>query len=80
VRIATCSERTFPAWVPTALALVGGGFAVDQFLPHLSAGWRVGLAPAVLCAGRAVNHWAQCERAMRQGEDLPLSRFPTLIA
>ncbi|PAZ11256.1 hypothetical protein CLM62_36580 [Streptomyces sp. SA15] len=84
-RFSLANEWTFLAWLRTALALVGGGFAVDQFLPHLAAGWRVGLALAllaagVLCAGRAVNHWVKCERAMRKGEDLPLSRFPTLIA
>jgi putative membrane protein len=33
-----------------------------------------------MCAVRAVNHWVRCERAMRHGEDLPVSRFPTLLA
>jgi putative membrane protein len=28
---------------------------------------------------RAVNHWVRCERAMRRGEDLPVSRFPALL-
>ncbi|MCW5254110.1 MULTISPECIES: YidH family protein [unclassified Streptomyces] len=84
-RFSLANERTFLAWLRTALALVGGGFAVDQFLPGLGRGWRVGLALAllavgVLCALRAVSHWVRCERAMRRGEDLPVSRFPALLS
>jgi putative membrane protein len=83
-RFSLANERTFLAWLRTALALIGGGFAVDQFLPDLGRAWRVGLALAllgagVLCALRAVNHWVRCERAMRRGEDLPVSRFPALL-
>ncbi|MFF5102840.1 YidH family protein [Streptomyces sp. NPDC000134] len=83
-RFSLANERTFLAWLRTALALVGGGFAVDQFLPDLRGTWRVGIALAllgagVLCALRAVNHWVRCERAMRRGEDLPASRFPALL-
>ncbi|WP_037859523.1 YidH family protein [Streptomyces sp. NRRL S-340] len=83
-RFSLANERTFLAWLRTALALIGGGFAVDQFLPHLGWAWRVGLALALLAAGvlcslRAVNHWVRCERAMRRGEDLPASRFPALL-
>ncbi|MFJ6938384.1 YidH family protein [Streptomyces sp. NPDC101132] len=83
-RFSLANERTFLAWVRTALALVGGGFAVDQFLPDLRWGVRVGIAVALLvvgaaCALRAVNHWMRCERAMRRGEDLPPSRFPVVL-
>jgi putative membrane protein len=84
-RFSLANERTFLAWIRTALALVGGGFAVDQFLPDLRWGVRVGMALALLAAGalcalRAVNHWVRCERAMRRDEDLPVSRFPTLLS
>lgn len=84
-RFSLANERTFLAWLRTALALIGGGFAVDQFLPDLPRGWRVGLALALLAAGvlcslRAVHHWVRCERAMRRGEDLPASRFPALLS
>ncbi|MER7464930.1 DUF202 domain-containing protein [Streptomyces sp. NPDC097981] len=84
-RFSLANERTFLAWIRTALALVGGGFAVDQFLPDLRWGVRVGMALALLavgaaCALRAVNHWVRCERAMRRGEDLPLSRFPVVLS
>lgn len=84
-RFSLANERTFLAWIRTALALVGGGFAVDQFLPDLRWGVRVGMALALLAAGalcalRAVNHWVRCERAMRRDEDLPVSRFPTVLS
>ncbi|MFI9052799.1 YidH family protein [Streptomyces sp. NPDC053427] len=84
-RFSLANERTFLAWLRTGLALVGGGFAVDQFLPRLHPGLRLActvvlLVAGALCALRAVNHWVRCERAMRRGEDLPLSRFPTVLA
>lgn len=85
-RFSLANERTFLAWVRTALALIGGGFAVDQFLTDHLAHWaRVTLALALLAGGvactlRAVNHWVRCERAMRRGADLPVSRFPAVLA
>ncbi|WP_028815701.1 YidH family protein [Streptomyces flavidovirens] len=84
-RFSLANERTFLAWIRTALALIGGGFAVDQFLPDLAWGVRAGmalglLAAGVLCALRAVNHWVRCERAMRRGDDLPVTRFPTVLS
>ncbi|MEU8675869.1 DUF202 domain-containing protein [Streptomyces sp. NPDC048560] len=84
-RFSLANERTFLAWLRTALALIGGGFAVAQFLPDLTWGVRTFLAVAllasgVLCALRAVNHWVRCEVAMRRNEDLPVSRFPTLLS
>ncbi|MCL2552774.1 MAG: DUF202 domain-containing protein [Actinomycetia bacterium] len=84
-RFSLANERTFLAWIRTALALIGGGFAVDQFLTDLSHWARASLAVALLAAGvactlRAVNHWVRCERAMRLGTNLPVSRFPAVLA
>ncbi|WP_436736207.1 YidH family protein [Streptomyces sp. BBFR102] len=84
-RFSLANERTFLAWLRTSLALIAGGFAVDQFLPGLQEGWRIALAlgllaSGVLCALRAVHHWVRCERAMRRGEDLPVSRFPAVLS
>ena len=82
-RFSLANERTFLAWLRTGLALVGGGLAVAQFLPD--GALRTGLAVALMGLGaavavRAVDHWARCERAMRQNRDLPPSRFPVVLA
>ncbi|WP_153452913.1 YidH family protein [Streptomyces smaragdinus] len=84
-RFSLANERTFLAWIRTALALVGGGLAADQFLTEMSSPARTTIAAVLvaggaLCAVRAVNHWVRCERAMRRGEDLPPSRFPATLA
>ncbi|GAA3366966.1 DUF202 domain-containing protein [Streptomyces antimycoticus] len=83
-RFSLANERTFLAWLRTAMALVGGGFAVDQFLPETARPLRLALALVLLaggalCALRAISHWVRCERAMRRGEDLPMSRFPVVL-
>jgi putative membrane protein len=82
-RFSLANERTFLAWLRTALALVGGGLAVAQFLPE----HRLRMAIAVslfalggLVAVRAIDHWARSELAMRLGEALPPSRFPAVLS
>ncbi len=85
-RFSLANERTFLAWIRTGLTLVGGGLAVAQFLPDLRPVYLKEVLAAVLmllgaaCAVRAVDHWARCERAMRHRTDLPVSRFPMVLA
>jgi putative membrane protein len=84
-RFSLANERTFLAWIRTALALVAGGLAIAQFLPPLAVPHlREGLAIALMllgaaCAVRAVDRWIRCEHAMRLNEDLPPSRFPAVL-
>jgi putative membrane protein len=83
-RFSLANERTFLAWLRTALALVGGGFAVVQFLPDLHRTLRVTLAIVLLTVGalvalRAVNHWVRVELAMRRSESIPLTRLPSVL-
>ncbi|ANH37153.1 Inner membrane protein YidH [Nocardioides dokdonensis FR1436] len=75
-RFSFANERTFLAWIRTALALVAAGVAVDVIeldaAPALQRGLSVllvgaGLAFAVLAWVR----WARSERAMRRGVALP---------
>ena len=81
-RFSLANERTFLAWIRTALALLAGGLACAQFLPPLPIEHlREAIAVALLLLGgvvavRAVDHWARTERAMRLGRDLPASRVP----
>jgi putative membrane protein len=84
-RFSLANERTFLAWIRTALALVGGGLAVAQFLPPRRGHLREVIAVALLLLGaavalRAVDHWARTERAMREHRELPASRFPAILS
>lgn len=75
-RYSLANERTFLAWIRTALAMVAGGVALHA-LDVPGADWVkavlvVGLIVlgAVICIGSAVR-WARVERAMRRREPLP---------
>ncbi len=75
-RFSLANERTFLAWIRTALALVAGAAAVDA-LPLPLSDTVQGLLAATLAlaglltAGAAWRGWARTERAMREGSSLP---------
>ena len=85
-RFTLANERTFLAWFRTALALIGGGLAVDQLLPDDGRpALRVAISTALLVLGAATAvhsavRWARIERRMRSGGKLPPSRFPSVLA
>lgn len=76
-RFTLANERTFLAWIRTALALLAGGVLLDQFASLLRPRWAmvtlaVSLATlaAALCL-LAYLHWKGNEIAMRHEQELP---------
>ncbi len=84
-RFTLANERTFLAWIRTALALIAGGVAVVQLVPALSIpGVRHGLGTALTVAGGllavlAVRRWRAVQAAMHAGVELPRSWMPALL-
>jgi putative membrane protein len=83
-RFTMANERTFLAWNRTALALIGGGLAVEQFLDTGRTA-RLALAIPLILLGAVVaassyGRWRSNEAAMERGETLPPSRMPVAIA
>ena len=82
-RFSLANERTFLAWLRTGLALVGGGLAVAQFLATERAAGCARGHPAHPRRDRrdpGGRPLGALERAIRQGHDLPPSRFPAVLA
>src|SRR4051812_18232488 len=87
-RMTLANERTFLAWIRTALALIGGGLAASQLLHARSRAVEliVSLVPIALGAWLAVGsraRWARNQAAMRRGEPLPADvprLLPPIIA
>ncbi len=85
-RFTLANERTFLAWIRTALGLVAGGVVVHQLVEPLHvAGARTAIAfgcvaLAIAVAAGAYFHWRSVQRAMRRREPLPGSRLVPLLA
>ncbi|NMH78512.1 YidH family protein [Pseudonocardia xinjiangensis] len=85
-RFTLANERTFLAWIRSALSLLAAGIAVVQLVPAfplpgirtVTGGLLVVLA--VLCAANGVLRWQRVERAMRRDQALPRQRVPWLLA
>lgn len=75
-RYSLANERTFLAWVRTALAMLAGGVALHA-LSFPDPDWLgTLLAISLVLLGAlmtvfAIVRWARVERAMRQGTELP---------
>ena len=83
-RYTLANERTFLAWVRTALAMLAGGVALHALgLPDTT--WvRNALAIALVLLGGLVTafamvRWARVERAMRLHEPLPAFNLGFLL-
>jgi putative membrane protein len=84
-RFTLANERTFLAWIRTALALIASGVAVVQFVPAFGVpGVRHALSVLLTAGGGllavlAVRRWQRVQTAMRQDADLPPTRLPGLL-
>ncbi|MGE8322922.1 MAG: YidH family protein [Pseudomonas sp.] len=84
-RFTLANERTFLAWIRTALALLGGGIAIETFAGHaLAAPLRVWLVSCLmllsgLLSAGACLRWLRVERALRQRRPLPLPALVPLL-
>lgn len=82
-RFLLANERTFLAWMRTALGLIAGGVALDQFVRlENGEGLVVAVAISIVAAGAVVAiigtvRWSRTDLAMRAG--LPLQRTHALI-
>lgn len=75
-RFSLANERTFLAWLRTALAMYAGAFALEALALPVAEGWRMAsaivfLALGTLCAVQAWIGWKATERSLRRGTPLP---------
>jgi len=85
-RFSLANERTFLAWIRTALALLAGGVVLDQlsikFEPPIAAiviAIMLCTFAAALCA-ISYSRWRGNEIAMRHAQQLPHNRAVSLLA
>ena len=86
-RYTFANERTFLAWIRTALALVAAGLAVIQLLPPFHGirwGRHVIGIPLIVLGGAiallSYREWTANQRALRRDEPLHRSWLPQVLA
>lgn len=85
-RFTLANERTFLAWIRTALALLAGSVAIVQLVPEFGVPEGRKLIAAVLAvisvavvAGSALR-WRAAQAAMRRDAPLPSTFMPWMLA
>jgi putative membrane protein len=84
-RFTLANERTFLAWIRTALALIAGGVALEALALPLQPALRLIASIILLLLGLAVPllawfTWGKVERALRLGAPLPGSHVALPVA
>jgi putative membrane protein len=84
-RFTLANERTFLAWIRTALALIAGGVALEALSLPIQPGLRIAASVLLLVLGLVAPvlawfGWAGTERALRRGRPLPSSPLGLLLA
>jgi putative membrane protein len=86
VQFQLANERTYLAWLRTALALVASGVAAARLLAGQTLHWAwemVGILlilAGVLTAASARRRWRAMDVAIREGKPLPAPGIAVLIA
>lgn len=75
-RFSLANERTFLAWLRTALAMYAGAFALEALDLPAATAWRLAAAGVFLVLGtasavQALIGWARTETSLRKSEPLP---------
>jgi putative membrane protein len=84
-RFTLANERTYLAWIRTALALIAGGVALKAVSGAFPAHWlATGVGVAATALGGALpiiawRHWRSVQVAMRRGEPLPVQRAAIVL-
>lgn len=84
-RFTMANERTFLAWIRTALACIAGGVAIDAVALPLPGPFRLATAAILLLLGLTIpalawRNWAVTERALRLDRPLPASPVTAVLA
>jgi len=85
-RFSLANERTFLAWIRTALGFLAAGVGLDQLAPDFATPLIRELLALLLClfaGGLAIYgylRWLRNEKAMRLKEDLPYTRTLLVIS
>ncbi|MEJ5914539.1 YidH family protein [Pseudokineococcus sp. 1T1Z-3] len=84
-RFSLANERTFLAWVRTALALLAAGVAVEALALPLQETLRqltavLFVVMGLLSSAQAWFGWARAERALRLGRPLPSPALSGVVA
>jgi putative membrane protein len=86
-RFTFANERTFLAWARTALAFVAAGLAIVQLLPPFPGvpwGRRLLGIPLIVIGGVIAvvgySQWSRNQRSLRNGEPIPRSVLPRVLA
>lgn len=82
-RFLLANERTFLAWMRTALGLIAGGVALDQFVqPETGSAAVAVVSLAIIATGALLAivgtvRWSRTDAAMRAGT--PVTRTRTIV-
>ena len=85
-RFSLANERTFLAWIRTALGFLAAGVGLDQLAPDFATPAIRELLALLLCLFAGVLalygwlRWLRVEKAMRLKEDLPYTRGLLLVS